>query len=523
MASSSEIMQALRNAHDSGNTKDAARLAQMYTDAKAKETKPSFADQAIDYGKRHGRELATLAGGTVGGLVAAPFAGLASIPTMGLGGVATEAAGVGLGAGIGGQAYDILAQRMGWEKPQTPMQQATNVIKDVAGNAIGVPVGRVASAIATPVVRSVVRPIAQSGGRALANALANPSAGKQLSRAGVQLTPGQMTGGALQRMEDAATSIPVAGDIIKTAQKRGVQTYNRVAIDQALDPLGAKLPTNVDIGRKGISAANKIISKAYDAALGAVTVAPDTQFTTALAAASQTPIRGSLNDDLLTAIDNINKNITGPISGKELKLVDEELGAQIRSAPNSPTGRELQNRLSGLRTELDNLLARTNPDALAGKKAADAAKARLIRVEEASASAGAPGGNFTPAQLASAVKRYEGGPRNAKYARGEALMQNLSEAGSEVLPKTVPDSGTAFRSLMQSPLVALPPAVLTSIPTAVLYNKNTVAVLNKIYSASNPGTKRIALSKLADLATNDKNVRTIYNAVQADLNKDQEQ
>lgn len=481
--------------------------------------KPSFADQAIDYGKKHGRELATLAGGTVGGLVAAPFAGLASIPTMGLGGIATEAAGVGLGAGIGGQAYDILAQRMGWEKPKTPMQQATNVVKDVTGNAIGVPAGRVISAAAAPIVRSA----AQSGGRALANALANPSAGKQLSRAGVQLTPGQMTGGALQRIEDATTSIPIAGDFIKTAQKRGIQTYNKVAIDQALDPLGVKLPANVDVGRKGISAANKIVSKAYDDALGNVTVTPDAQFATALSAASQTPIRGSLNDDLLTAIDNINKNITGPISGKELKLIDEELGGQIRSAPNTPTGRELQQRLSDIRTELDNLLARTNPDALAGKKAADAAKARLIRVEEASASAGAPGGNFTPAQLAAAVKRYEGGPRNARYARGEALMQDLSEAGSEVLPRTVPDSGTALRSVVTSPIAGLIAAIPTSVPAAVLYDKNTIKLLNNIYAASNPGVKRIALSKLADLATNDKNVRTIYNAVQADLNKDQEQ
>ena len=491
-----------------------ARMAQETTKA------PSFVDQAIDYGKKHGRELATLAGGTIGGLVAAPVAGLASIPTAGLGGIATEAAGVGLGAGIGGQAYDILSQRMGWSKPQNLKQQATNVVKDVVGNAAGVPIGRVASAVAAPVVKSM----AQSGSRALANALANPSAGKQLSRAGVQLTPGQMTGGALQRMEDAATSIPVAGDIIKSAQKRGVETYNRVAIDQALNPLGAKLPTNVDIGRKGISAANKIVSKAYDDALENVMVSPDSQFAfNVLAASQQTPIRGSLNDELLTAIDKIKKNFTGPISGKDLKLIDEELGGQIRSAPNSPTGRELQQRLSDIRTELDNLLARTNPDALAGKKAADAAKARLIRVEEASASAGAPGGNFTPAQLAAAVKRYEGGPRNSKYARGEALMQDLSEAGSEVLPRTVPDSGTALRSVVTSPIAGLIAAIPTSVPAAVLYNKNTIGLLNKIYAASNAGDKRIALSKLANLATNDKNVRTIYNAVQADLNKDQEQ
>ncbi len=481
--------------------------------------KSSFMDKVSDYGKKHGRELATLAGGTVGGLVAAPFALAASVPTAGLGGIAAEAAGVGLGAGIGGQAYDIIAQRMGGQKPQSPMQQVKNVARDVAGNAMGVPAGRVVSAAAAPVVKAV----AKSGGQALARALANPSSGKQLSRAGVQLTPGQMTGGALQRMEDAATSIPVAGDFIKSAQKQGVQTYNRVAINQSLSPLKAKLPENVDVGRKGISAANKIVSKAYDDALDKVTVAPDAPFVAALSAAEQTPIRGSLNDEMLTSIDNIKKNFNGPINGKELKLIDEELGTQIRGAPNTPTGRELQSRLSGLRTELDSLLGRTNPDALAGKKAADAAKARLIRVEEASASAGAPGGNFTPAQLASAIKRYEGGPRNARYARGEALMQNLSEAGSEVLPKTVPDSGTALRSLMQSPVAGLIAAIPTSVPAAVLYNKNTIALLNKIYTASDPGSKRMALSKLADLATNDKNVRTIYNAVQADLNKDQGQ
>jgi hypothetical protein len=482
--------------------------------------KPSFANKVADYGKRHGREIATLAGGTIGGLVAAPFAGLASIPTMGLGGIATEAAGVGLGAGIGGQAYDILAQRMGFAKPQTPMQQATNVVKDVAGNAIGVPAGRVISAAAAPVIRTV----AQKGNQALAKALANPSAGKQLARAGVQLTPGQMTGGALQRIEDASTSIPVAGDFIRDAQRQGVQTYNRVAINQALEPLGVIIPAIIDVGRKGISAANKIVSKAYDDALENVIVAPDSQFAfNVLAASQQTPIRGSLNDELLTAIDKIKKNFTGPISGKELKLIDEELGGQIRSAPNSPTGRELQQRLSDIRNELDNLLARTNPDALAGKKAADAAKARLIRVEEASASAGAPGGNFTPAQLAAAIKRYEGGPRNSRYARGEALMQDLSETGSEVLPRTVPDSGTAIRSVVESPIAGLIAALPTSVPAAILYNKNTIGLLNKIYSASNAGDKRIALSKLADLATNDKNVRTIYNAVQADLNKDQEQ
>jgi hypothetical protein len=76
---------------------------------------------------------------------------------------------------------------------------------------------------------------------------------------------------------------------------------------------------------------------------------------------------------------------------------------------------------------------------------------------------------------------------------------------------------------MQSPIIGVLTGLAKSVPTVALYNKNTIGLLNKIYAASNAGDERIALSKLADLATNDKNVRTIYNAVQADLNKDQEQ
>jgi len=90
-----------------------------------------------------GRELATLGGGFLGGLIAVPAALAASVPTAGLGGIATEAAGVGLGAGIGGQAYDLTKNALAPKKPASPLATAKTVAQDVGVNALGTVGGQV--------------------------------------------------------------------------------------------------------------------------------------------------------------------------------------------------------------------------------------------------------------------------------------------------------------------------------------------------------------------------------------------
>jgi len=98
----------------------------------------------VDYisGPR-GRELATLGGGVLGGVIAAPAALAASVPTAGLGGIATEAAGVGLGAGIGGQIYDIAKNALAPKKSASPLATAKTVAQDVGVNALGTVGGQV--------------------------------------------------------------------------------------------------------------------------------------------------------------------------------------------------------------------------------------------------------------------------------------------------------------------------------------------------------------------------------------------
>jgi hypothetical protein len=129
--------------------------------------------------ERHGRDLASTAGGIVGGALAMPAA-VASAPSL-IGPVAIEAGGAGLGAAAGGSLYDALMQSTGRQKRPGPQEQMVRTAKDIGYNAMAVPGGQVAGAIA--------KPIFKAGGKALATALgattgAGPTAVIEAAKAG---------------------------------------------------------------------------------------------------------------------------------------------------------------------------------------------------------------------------------------------------------------------------------------------------------------------------------------------------
>ncbi len=82
-----------------------------------------------------------------------------------------------------------------------------------------------------------------------------------------------------------------------------------------------------------------------------------------------------------------------------------------------------------------------NPKYAKDLKSADTAYATFKKVENAAAAAKGSEGVFTPAQLETAVKQGN----KSQYARGKALLQDLSGTGYDVLGNKVPDSGTAGR------------------------------------------------------------------------------
>lgn len=91
---------------------------------------------------------------------------------------------------------------------------------------------------------------------------------------------------------------------------------------------------------------------------------------------------------------------------------------------------------------------RTNPNSAERLQAINLGYANFKRMQRAASSVAADEGVFTPAMLQNAVKAADRSKDKARFAEGNALMQDLSSAGKSMLQNKVPNSGTTDRLLM---------------------------------------------------------------------------
>lgn len=285
-------------------------------------------------------------------------------------------------------------------------------------------------------------------GRAIAPRIA-PNV-RALSDAGVEMTPGQIVGGAGRRLEDLATSIPFVGDQIKSAQRSSLETFNRATANRVLAPLGESVPSSAPVGRELVADVTARISQAYDRAIAqAKPFGPDAQFADEIAKVGQQFLTPESQQTFARALQDrvISRFQGGQIDGATYQTIKSELGeiAANYSSSQSAAEREIGKAFLGVQRSMQGLLARTNPDVAPALRAADTAFAANVRLTDAAGRVAATDGVFTPAQLSGAVRNGDNTTRRTAYARGEAMMQDLSDAGRSVLPSTVPDSGSPSR------------------------------------------------------------------------------
>lgn len=285
-----------------------------------------------------------------------------------------------------------------------------------------------------------------------ASRMLNPqtsAAAKSLMDEGITPTPGQVMGGYPRRLEEAAKSIPFVGQGIRNAEYRAIEDFNKAALNRVLAPIGAK---STAIGYEGIEEASKAVGNAYDDALkGLGRVDIDSAFTNRLAALKSMTqslpkaIRGQF-DRIVT--DQIESKITpaGSITPEQLKTATSELyklGTGYKGTGNSFDQQQLGDALLQLRSNLYDLAGRVSPEAKTAIQSADKAFAQLVRVQDAAARSN--NGIFSPSQLATAAKITDKSARKVATSKGRALMQDLAQAGKNVLGNNLPDSGTAER------------------------------------------------------------------------------
>lgn len=340
-----------------------------------------------------------------------------------------------------------------------------------------------------------------------------------LSREGVQLTPGQMAGGLPNQIEQLTQSVPIMGNFVGGARRRGFETLNVAVGNRALAPIGERVDEGVQAGRGLVRHVYDKIDNAYNSALDPVTnVRPTADLNKAVARArAGTALVPAARESVNSVLDNtIGMRFRGQITGKAWKELDEEIGAAARAARDSGdvSARYTAKALEDVQDALLEALRAANPAAAEAVQKADEAFANYIRLEVASASqeAASRGGVFTPAQLNASVRRSESGSRNARYSRSDALMQDLSDAAAQVLPQTVPDSGTALRGAFAGglglagatgvgaidPLWATLAAGATGVGAAA-YTKVAQNLVNAIYRMTD-SEKLVAVGRLRDLA-----------------------
>ncbi|MDM0057351.1 hypothetical protein [Variovorax fucosicus] len=467
MATREEMFAALRAADAAGATEDAQRIAQMIAGTPKATPEPtryeamSTGERLLEGAKGALRRVArpmvpTADGGELGGVSPAGMDAEGAYYRQHKGELGTAGVVGDIGADIAASVAPVGAANRAAGVLTKTMQglrgQSARVAADVGANA------GYAAATAEPGERgsaALAGGAGAAGGRVLTRTLgglARPFISKDaqtLIDAGVRPTPGQMfgdgpIGSAVRRLEDSATSIPLVGDVIKYARGRSIGEYGNAEINAALKPLGVTVKGS---GREAVEQADKLVSDAYERIL------PQTFLTPFKAEAAVKQAMTAVKNIPLLSVEQEGKVIqyvaqkvqpaiadamsnAKTIDGQIAKQIDAEIGFLARknvASPNPgdhPLGEALYELQAALRGSLQSVV----PGATKQLSATNNAYRQMLPVLKAADRTQT--GQFTPRQLDRASGQYSQKP------------SDLNRAGQNVLPSTVPDSGTAGRALL---------------------------------------------------------------------------
>lgn len=320
---------------------------------------------------------------------------------------------------------------------------------------------------------------------------------------GVRPTIGQTLGGAANRLEEKAISLPFVGDAIAAARHRAAGDLNEAVANRALSPLGQTLPKGLQ-GREAVAHVQQTLSDAYESLLPRMSVKADQVFGQEIGTLRQMVGTGSMDPKAAKLFDRILQNdVMGKfrgqqvLTGKTMKAVESDLGAQISRLQQSTDAdsRLVADALREVQSSLRSLAARNNPQLADELGKINQGWANFKRLERAASYVGAEDGVFSPANLQSAVKALDKSKDHGRFARGGALMQDLSDAAKSRLGDKVPNSGTADRLMSGGILGAglINPVIPGSfLAGAGMYSSPVQGLLRGLVTARPPGAQAVA-------------------------------
>ena len=253
---------------------------------------------------------------------------------------------------------------------------------------------------------------------------------------------GSLLGRGIQKLEEAATSLPGLGDIVQAAREQVGEEFERAALNRASSFIGRVVPKDLE-GEQAVGWVKGKLQQAYN------TLVPNLEFSVTKDFGQRArqvfddlgipSSRKNLQRDWLAIIkDSITDlaDTEGMIKGKNLQDALSRLGKSSEAFMKSadPFERRLGVGTANLRQAWMEALAEQNPAQAIALRQINSGWAHQARLKKAASGAQ---GKITPSSLDRAVSAFGKGERRGPYA-------DLGRAGRNI-PSRTPDSGTATR------------------------------------------------------------------------------
>lgn len=281
---------------------------------------------------------------------------------------------------------------------------------------------------------------------------------KYLNDQGVDLTIGEIAratdslpGRIVAWTEDRMAGLPGADALVNTARYRGAESFNRAAMRQAGEPIGA---TVTETGERGLGQLKEATIKEYQRILNPIRVAKDQGFVTAVAgvrrAAKGIPEHGKKVDYTIARVENMFKN--NMLTGRRLQDAVRTLRKEKANYAGQPLGDEAIAALQRTEDELFAMVGRqASPDVVTALDAVNRAHGNRKIVQRAASSMSAQrnDGLMSPQQLnqASIQNTRKFGGDDLAMSENRPFYQ-LTTSAMDAMGQTIPDSGTAGRTAL---------------------------------------------------------------------------
>jgi hypothetical protein len=302
--------------------------------------------------------------------------------------------------------------------------------------------------------------VGQGVGRTVANTVGGipvSEATASLRQQGVPISVARQVG--LGRVEDAMQSLPLVGDVSRARQLESFEGFNRAAMEQAGRPIGFQ-PTQIGAG--GVEDLRLAVEDAYGQAVQGVTAPLDRQFLRDMVPVRQMS-RNLSPQNRAQLAETLQDAVQIPASARAITPEQFQDAISSLKALRSNAKGAMPNSANTLRKSatqtinaLEGAMMRAGGEPIVeGLRVANAANRGFKTIESAALDAakvgtqtGAPN-VFTPAQLIGAARAAE------KRGYGQNPLMPLARQGQEVLPSTLPNSGTTDRAIMTGTLGTL--------------------------------------------------------------------